>query len=216
MKKIKLLLLVFPIVMFTACSDEENGEDENIDIQTNPLGALMQMTENLEEQAEKMEEQMEKMEERKGAKAISYEDLIKFLPTSIDGYTAEEPRGGNIEMTGMSYSNAEITFSNDNNDQIHINILDYNAAMPMFTMATAMWGSGLKINTSEELAQSIKFNDDITGWETLDKKNGDATLTLGVGMRFLLTIEVDKVKSTDLLKSLAKDMDLDALSEMAE
>ena len=74
MKKITTLLLAFPIVLFTACGSDET-EEENIDIERNPLGALMQMSENLEEQAEKMEEQMEQMEERKDAKAIAYEDL---------------------------------------------------------------------------------------------------------------------------------------------
>jgi hypothetical protein len=215
MKKITTLLLALPIVLFTACGNDE-PEEENIDIEKNPLGALMQMSENLEEQAEKMEEQLEKMEERKDAKAIDYEKLIELLPTSIDGYTADEPSGENIEMTGMSYASAEVSFKDEENNKIHVTILDYNAAMPMFTMATAMWSSGLKINTTEELAQSIKFNKEISGWETLNKKNGDASLILGIGSRFLVTIEGDKQEDCKNLKAIAKDMDLDGLVNMGE
>jgi len=73
MKKIIPLLLALPIVLFTSCSDNKS-EEENIDIEKNPLGALIQMGKNIEEQAEKAE----KLKGRKDVKAIHYEELIKW------------------------------------------------------------------------------------------------------------------------------------------
>ena len=145
---------------------------------------------------------------------MHYEELIKFLPTEIDGYTAEEPDGGTVEMHGTSYSNADITFKNEAGERIKVSLLDYNAALSMYSMATAMWTSGLKIDTKEELAQSYTINDEISGWETFKKKTGQASVVIGISNRFMLTIEADNQKNCDNVKSIAKSMDLDKLAAL--
>ncbi|MCF6352688.1 MAG: hypothetical protein L3J06_06740 [Cyclobacteriaceae bacterium] len=211
MKRILPLLFALPIVLSTSCSDNKS-EEENIDIEKNPLGALIQMSKNIEKQAK----EIENAEKRENVKAIHYEELIKYLPQSLDGYTAKEPDGGTIEMAEMSYSNAEITFTDKDNNQIHINLLDYNAALAMLTMTTAMWSSGLKIDTKDEFAQSINWSDNVSGWESYQKNNGNATLTLSIESRFLLTIEGDKQGNCDYLKEIAKLMDLDGLAALDE
>jgi hypothetical protein len=209
MKYLIKLFFIFPIVFFTACGGEEEIEEEKIDVEKNPIGALMKMGENMKEQAEKMEENMEK---NKDVETLHYDELIKFLPTSINGYSSDEPNGGSIDMSGMSYSSAEVRFIDDEDNEINITLLDYNAALSMYSMTTAMWASGLKIDTKDEFAQSIKFDDNINGWETYQKKTGTASLILGIGNRFLLTIEGDKQKNCDNLKEIAKSMDLKELS----
>jgi len=88
MKKLSLLVVAFPIMLFTSCGGDK--KEENIDVEKNPLGALMKMGENMKENAEKMEK---KAKDHKNAKAIHYEELIKFLPESVSGYEiAKEPR----------------------------------------------------------------------------------------------------------------------------
>ena len=171
----------------------------------------MKMAQNMQEKAEKMQKNME---ERKDAKAMHYEELMNFLPTKIDGYTAEEPDGGTVEMQGTSYSNADITFKNEAGDRVKISLLDYNAALSMYSMATAMWSSGLKIDTKDELAQSFNINDQISGWETFKKKTGKASIVLGINDRFMLTVEADKQENCDNVKSIAKSMDLDKLASL--
>ncbi|PLX06913.1 MAG: hypothetical protein C0594_06525, partial [Marinilabiliales bacterium] len=74
--------------------------------------------------------------------AMHYEELQKYLPTEIDGYTAGKPKGGTITMQGMSYSSAEITFSKEGAGDIDVVLLDYNAAVSLYTAATAMWAMG--------------------------------------------------------------------------
>ena len=154
----------------------------------------------------------EKSTERKNAKAINYDELMKYLPTSIDGYTLNgEPKGASMDMSEMSYSSAEVSFNNDKGDRIHITLLDYNAAASLYGMTTAMWASGFKIDSSEEFGQSISISDDISGWETIKKKTKKANIVLGIADRFLLTVEGDNQEDCEFLKEVAKSMDLDKL-----
>ena len=212
MKKIAFLIAI-PLFLIS-CGGEEPKEKEmeNIDVEKNPLGALMKMGKNMADNAEKMEK---KMKENKDAKAIHYEELLKYLPESIDGYHVNgEPKGASMDMQGMSYSSAEIEFKDEDGNRIDIALLDYNAAYSMYSMATAMWASGFKVDTSEEFAQSISFGDNINGWESYKKKSNHASVALGIGDRFLLTIEGNNQKDTDQLKDIAKSMDLESLASL--
>ncbi|HRN43078.1 MAG TPA: hypothetical protein PK649_13550, partial [Vicingus sp.] len=166
--------------------------------------------ENMQRQAEKIEE---KQKNRENASAMHYEELMKYLPESIEGYEKNEPKGESVEMGEMSFSSAEVRFKNQQ-DEIKITLLDYNAALSMYSMATAMWSTGFKIDNSKEKSQSVKLTDEITGWETILKKSKDASLILGINDRFLLTIEAENQENTDLLKEIAKQMDLSKLSSL--
>lgn len=206
------LLIALPLLILSCGSEPKEEEIENIDVEKNPLGALMKMGKNMAESAEKMEK---KMKDNKNAKAIHYEELLKYLPESIDGYQINgEPKGASMDAQGMSYSSAEIEFKNKEGNRIDIALLDYNAAFNMYTMATAMWSSGFKIDTSEEFAQSISFGENINGWESFKKKSNHANIAIGIGDRFLLTIDGDNQEGTDNLKEIAKSMDLDALASL--
>lgn len=208
MNTILKLSFLLGIATLVACGGNDKKEEDNIDVEKNPMGALMKMGENMQKQAEKMEKQQE---ERKDAKAMHYEELMKYLPESVTGYEKEEPKDESVEMSGMSFSSANVRFTKGNDD-INVTLLDYNAAMSMYSMATAMWASGFKIDNSEETAQSVSIADNINGWETLQKKSKDASLILGVNDRFLVTIEGNNQKNTDLFKEIAKSMDLKKLT----
>ncbi len=215
MKNLTSLFLILSTITFISCggNDEpKETEKENIDIEKNPLGAMMKMSKNMQESAEKMQKNMEN---KKDAKAMHYEELIKYLPESIDGYQINgEPKGASMDMQGASHSSAEVEFKNKNGNRINISLIDYNAAYSMYSMATAMWASGFKIDTSEEIAQSLNFEDNINGWESYKKKSNRANIILGLGDRFLLTIDGDNQKNTDALKSVAKTMKLKELAAL--
>ena len=210
MNTILKLSFLLGIATLVACGGNDKKEEDNIDVEKNPMGALIKMGENMQKQAEKMEKQTA---ERKDAKAMHYEELMKFLPQSVKGYKKEEPKGESVEMSGMSFSSANVRFTKGNDD-INVTLLDYNAAMSMYSMATVMWASGFKIDNSEETAQSVSFADNINGWETLQKKSKDASLIVGVNDRFLLTIEGNNQKNLDFFKEIAKAMDLKKLTEL--
>ena len=202
-----ILIALISATTLIACGSDEN---ENIDVEKNPMEALMKMGENMQKQAEKIEE---KQKNRENASAMHYEELMKYLPESIEDYEKNEPKGESVEMGEMSFSSAEVRFKNQQ-DEIKITLLDYNAALSMYSMATAMWSTGFKIDNSKEKSQSVKLTDEITGWETIQKKSKDASLILGINDRFLLTIEAENQENTDLLKEIAKQMDLSKLSSL--
>lgn len=210
MNTILKLSFLLGIATLVACGGNDKKEEDNIDVEKNPMGALMKMGENMQKQAEKMEKQQE---ERKDAKAMHYEELMKYLPESVTGYEKEEPKGESVEMSGMSFSSANVRFTKGNDD-INVTLLDYNAAMSMYSMATAMWASGFKIDNSEETAQSVSIADNINGWETFQKKSKNGSLVIGVNNRFLVTIEGNNQKNLDLFKEIAKSMDLKKLTAL--
>lgn len=188
-----------------SCGGDSN---ENIDVEENPMAALAKMGEQMQEQAKNMEQGT-----REGGPALHYEELIKFLPETINGYTKEEPSGSTVEIQGASYSTAEVRFTKGD-QYVRVSLIDYNATLSMYSMATAMWSTGIKVDNSDELAQTIKLNDKIAGWESFQKKSKDASIILGVNNRFFLTIEANSQSNTEFLKEVAKSMKLDDLSSL--
>lgn len=224
MKKYFLIPSLFLLAIFCfSCgeSDEEKQERKEKAKKNNPFNALVQLGKEMKNAGEKMEkagdEQDAKQKERKlkgDTAAINYKELQKYLPESIDGYTKGKPSGSTMTMTGMSYSNAEVKFTNDNGGYVRVSILDYNAAYSLYSMATGMWLGGMSIENDQEKANSIKLEDGITGWETLKKDNKKASVVLGVGCRFLITVEANEQENTDIVKHVATSLKLEDLAKM--
>lgn len=145
--------------------------------------------------------------------ALTYKKLQEYLPGSLDGYVRGEPDGETVTMQNMSFSSASVEFTDDNGEYVHITLVDYMMAVSMYEMATAMWATGLKVESDEMVAGMVQFDDHIAGWEELDKENREASLVLGIGHRFLLTIEASEQDDTDLVKKIARSMNLDDLAE---
>jgi len=143
---------------------------------------------------------------------MNYKDLQKYLPSSLSGYEAGEPDGQTMTMQGMSFSSASIEFTNED-DFVRIALIDYVAAASMYQMATAMWGMGMSIEDDEMIAKAVKWEDNIVGWEEFRKIDKEATLALGIGDRFFMTVEANNQSGTDFVKSVAKKMDLNGLAD---
>ena len=60
MQKFNKFLLISLSAILVACGGEDKSQDDNIDVEKNPLGAAMKMAQNMQEQAEKMEKDMER------------------------------------------------------------------------------------------------------------------------------------------------------------
>ena len=74
---------------------------------------------------------------------MDYKDLQNYLPSSVNGYEAGEPSGSTMNMQGMSFSSAEIEFTNQDGDNVRVTLLDYTSAIMMYQAATAMWTAGI-------------------------------------------------------------------------
>ena len=49
MRNLRLLLIIIPLLIFTACGGNDKTEEENIDVEKNQLVALMKMSQNMKE-----------------------------------------------------------------------------------------------------------------------------------------------------------------------
>lgn len=219
MKKFIFLVSISTgVALLVSCagesSQEKAEEKEKKELKNNPFAALAEMGKQMKEGAEASQAKIQERKSRGDTLAINYKELQKYLPSSIEGYKAGSPGGGTLNMTGLSYSSAEIEFTKDNGENVRITLLDYNAAYNLYSMATSAWAMGMSIETDEEKANGMKLSDDITGWETLDKKGKKASVVLGIGYRFLLTVEASSQNNTDFVKSVASSMKLDDLKKM--
>ncbi|MCD4697634.1 MAG: hypothetical protein K8S16_15515 [Bacteroidales bacterium] len=143
---------------------------------------------------------------------MDYKDLQNYLPSSVNGYEAGEPSGSTMNMQGMSFSSAEIEFTNQDGDNVRVTLLDYTSAIMMYQAATAMWTAGMSFEDDESIAKSVKWDDKIVGWEEFRKKDKEANLALGLGNRFFLSIEADNQTGMDFVIDIAKSMALNDLS----
>lgn len=144
--------------------------------------------------------------------AMNYKDLQAYLPTTISGYEAGELDGQSMNMSGMSFSIAEIEFSKENGDYVKITLMDYSAAIGLYQAATAMWSMGMSFEDDESIAKSVQWEDNIVGWEEYRKIDKEAKLALGIGDRFFLSIEASEQTDMTLVNSIAKKIDLTSLS----
>jgi len=212
----KILILVFPFAIAIGFSSCMGGKPKDEPIPTtNPLEALSNMEKNVVSGNDAAQAKMKARKAKGDTLAMPYADLEKYLPASVDGYKIDEqPTGTSMNMTGMSYSSAEENFKNDKGDHVKITLIDYNAAYGMYSGVTAMWASGLSIDSPDEKAGGVKFDGDVAGWEDYHKKTKEADVTLGIGYRFYLTIEADNQDNTDFAKSVAKSIDMSKLSSL--
>ena len=200
-------ILTCSIVACGGAKKEENADEKS---SANAFEALSDMGKEMEKVSNKMKERRAKGD----TLAMPYADLQKFLPSSINDYKTSEPSGASINMTGMSYSSAEVKYKNDKDGWIKISIIDYNQAYGLYSAASAMWAMGISVDTPEEKANGIKLDDQIGGWEVFKKKHNKANITLGVGERFWVNVEANEQTNTELVKSIAKSIDLAKLASL--
>jgi hypothetical protein len=211
----KIILYTVVLLFSIACGNKNETEIEDINT---PLGAISalsnisKMSKNVEKNMNIAETKLKERRERGDTLAMHYEKLIQHLPTEISGYNRKEPTGSSVNMAGMSYSNAEVRYENENGNFIKITLIDYNQAYGVYQSATAMWALGMSIDSPEEKSNGIKINEEVAGWETFKKKSKNAALTLGIGYRFWLNIEANNQENTDFVKEVAKKVDMDKLS----
>ena len=213
MKKTAILIAAFGLaISFSSCGGKPKEEEVK---SANPLQALVNAEKNVAAGTNAADAKMQARKAKGDTLAMPYENLEKFLPASVAGYkVTEEPTGTSLNMTGMSYSSAEVEFTNDKGDRVKVTLIDYNAAAAMYTGATAIWASGFSMDSPDEKANGLKLDNDIVGWEDFHKKTKEVDVTLGIGYRFYLTVHADNQESTEFAKSVAKSMDLSKLASM--
>lgn len=213
---VKLLVLTAICSAVYSCgeSEEEKRQREEREAAKKALGgalgSLVKLGETMGKAAKVSQDKQEARRAKGDTIAMPYTELQKYLPV-IDGYTMGEPDGGSVNMTGMSYSNAEARYKNAEGKKIKISIIDYNQAFALYSAATAMWAMGLKVDNKNESSGSFKVGERIGGWESYRKKSRKATVTIGVGDRFWINVEADDQDNCEFAKEIATKIDLSKL-----
>lgn len=208
---ISLLLLALLFFLFTCGEKVKEAKDAY-----NILSALQNATKNIDENIEQAEKKYQERIARGDTVAMHYNELKKYLPKNFSGYSTKgEPTGSSMTMAGMSYSVCKQTFANDEGKELKIALMDYNGAYQLYQGMLAVYSLSIFIETDEEKMQSIQLdNEDIKGWEVLKKKEKKASVFFGISDRFYLAIEAEGQDNTELVKSIAENMDLNELSKL--
>jgi len=202
------------VFLSSSCGSSSKDSSEEVELDSNPLTALAKIGEEVQKKMETSEEKLAERRERGDTLALNYKELQKYLPESMEGYERSDPEGQSMTMQGMSYSMASVDFNNDNGDYVRITLVDYNSAYNLYSMTSTMWATGISIEDDEQKANGVKLDNGITGWEVYRKIDRESSVMLGLGYRFILTVEATNQESTEFVKSVVKSMDMDKLMEM--
>lgn len=213
MKYLSITLSVL-ILFFFGCGEEMDQVNETIEVAKN----AKEIATNMEKNVSKAEKRMEKRKEIGDTLAMNYKELQKYLPESIEGYTAKKPEGQSSQMGVYSFSQARREYVKDTPEgksYVKIEIMDYNQTHQMFMGITSAWSSKMKFEDDMMIEQT--FDPDIentTAFESYNKKRNEAKVTYAVAWRFIIEARANNQEGTDFLKKVVSKMDLKELSKM--
>ncbi|WBA41617.1 hypothetical protein [Hymenobacter canadensis] len=146
---------------------------------------------------------------------LPYQELARYLPARLAGFEAvSEPKGESISLNGVSYSSCERRYRKGK-QHLKAQLVDYNGATALYAGATAMMAAGFVQEDDEQLVRSCNLGvHNIRGWENLQKREHKASIALGVGDRFFVVVESDGQNDTDVVKQVARNIDLQALARL--
>jgi len=198
--KLKIITVALLSAMVFSCGEKAREAKETLSL----MEDLKEGAEEMEKAVEKSNDKLAERRERGDTLAMNYKDLGRFLPASLGEYERQgEPKGNSINMPGMSYSEANASYIDGEDNMLSVELIDYNTAANMFVMATAAYGVGIDIESDSEHTKGFKENEDLSGWTVLQKENPDVTVFIGIAQRFFLKVEADNTDDVDKIKELA-------------
>ncbi|WP_400193365.1 hypothetical protein [Hymenobacter sp. B81] len=147
--------------------------------------------------------------------SLPYGELAKFLPETVGQFVRDGvPQGESVNIGGVSYSTCE-QYYRCGKQRLKVQLVDYNGANALYAGATAMMAAGFSQENDEHLMRGCDLGiPNVQGYETLQKKERRASVALGVGDRFFVSVELDQQHNTDLVRDVAKTMDLQTLAKL--
>ena len=204
-----IVTMLAGVVLLTGCEKAREAQQAASNMEKlSEAGDKMQsaMKESAGRQAERV---------RKGdTLALPYKELETYLPASISGYTAAAPEGESMKTSGMSFSTATRKYTQGDNS-VEVKLIDYNGAHTLFQGVSAIFGMGMESENDETLTRTSPMKLEGTrAMETLNKKDGDAELSLVAGDRFMMSIKATHQKDFALVESVAQQLDFSKLAKL--
>ena len=184
--------VVILIAAMAACGGKKESEKvvEGQTVSKNPVGFLAQMA----QAGSDMEKIQKEMESMKPVEAVSFTELMPFLPEPPAGWEGQKPRGQSNTMGEWKFSEVERDYTMGEK-RMEVKILDWafrrELYAPFFLMAS------FSQESTEGYNKGIKINDD-PGREEYkhESKNGD--LSVLVGKRFLVSVKGNGIEAAEL------------------
>jgi hypothetical protein len=162
------------------------------------------------DQMQKAAEGLTAAADRKPVPPVAFRELIGFLPRSVGGMKAEEPKGETTTAGSWQYSQAEIDFrSPDQKRSAEVGIFDY-AHIPFLYVPIRMV---LNMKVSRESTDGYERSGQVAGFPAYEKWNKDKSseVVVLVGDRFVVKTGTRGVGEGSARK-IAERMDLKGLA----
>jgi len=207
--KRNLILLASAVLLLTSCEKARQAKESY-----NNISKLSAAGEKMTATLDEAKVQREEREKRGDTLAMPYKQLEQYLPAEVSGYTAEAPTGMSQKTAGMSISTAEREYR-QGAETVKVSVIDYNGAHDLYQGAAAIFALGMEREDDEQIMGPANLDvKGVQGMSTFYKKDGRAEMSVAAGGRFLITLNATKQKDMELLKSVAKSMDLEKLAEL--
>lgn len=211
MNKTFLLLLIAVSVAVASCGQKVDETAEAM----NNLKSLAASADEVQVSQDQLEQRRQERKSKGDTLALTGDQLKSLLPNSIDGYQGSDPETSSMEIPGMSFSQVSRSYSNAKGESVKITLTDYNASEMGWAAASALFALKWKVDNSTETSGTFQTaNPLVNGHATFSKQSKSATVTYGLGGRFLLIIEAQNQSNSDWAKSTAQSLDLNKLAGM--
>lgn len=146
---------------------------------------------------------------------VDYKKLKELLPATLGGLKRADAEGSKQSVGDIKLSQVRGTYNEDGKDGSgSVSIMDYGA-MPGMAEGLSPWMNVEVDNESDtEYTKTVKVGD-YKGMETYNKESKSGSLTLVVGKRFLLQVEINDL-GPEVLQDTVKAMKLAELEALAK
>jgi hypothetical protein len=210
MKTITILIVLAITLTFYGCGDEAKEVKDTVDA----IQKAGEAAKNMEDEMTAAEERLQQRRESGDTTSMHFTKLQEFLPASIDGYEAGEPKGETVQMGNFSMSQVNREYNADGK-RIRLELMDYNEGYGMFRGMTAWAKTGYSREDSDGYERTFDTGfDHVAGYEKYNNKRKRGEVLYSIAWRFLLRIDGDGVDGTEYLQKIAGKVDIEKLSEM--
>jgi len=210
MRNVFIVLGLIISVVYFGCGDKVDEAKDAFELMKKAPDMVQNMEKGMEDSKKAREERLK----RGDTLALHFTKLQGYLPKAVSGFTPNEPEGETVNMGVMSFSQAKISFTSGKQTNISIELTDYNQAVDLYA-GLVFWASGYSVENSNGYEKSFNPGiERVSGFEKYSKSDKRAEVTLAIGYRFLLHLEADDQADTEMLKGIAKSMDLSGLSKL--
>lgn len=159
----------------------------------------------------------EQTPEQKVKEPVDYKKLKELLPDTVADLKRSNAEGMKQGMSGMKFSKADGTYSEEGKDSsATVSITDFGAMPGMIEGMTAWAGLDIDNESDTQITKTLDV-DGHKAYAELNKESKSGQISLVVGGRFVVEIHVDgNVTDLDTLKSQAQAMKMKELEALAK